>query len=122
MRMRLDTLIHFLIRACIVLLLISSSVVLNAAASQSKTSLDHKIYSCREVTKLYRELEKLSRDELRKYLFEKFKEQYNSNPMENYTYAKYYVCRFYNDHSEQANYWKKWIGAFEKKLKSKDGR
>jgi hypothetical protein len=120
--MRLDTLIHFLIRACIVILLISSSIVLNAAAFQSKNSFDHKIYSCREVKKFYTELEKLSRDKLRKYLFEKFKEQYNSNPMKNYTYAKYYVCRFYNDHSEQANYWKKWIGAFEKKLKSKDGR
>jgi hypothetical protein len=117
--MRLDVLIRSLLITSIVLL-VSSFIVLNASALQSKVSLERRIYSCREVKKLYPELEKLSDDELRKYLSEKFLSQYNSNPMETYTHAKYYVCRCHNDNSEQVDYMKKWVVAFEKKLKDKD--
>ena len=79
--------------ACTLLPFNFSSAALNAAASQSGIALQHRVYSCSEVKKLYPELERLSRVELRQYLFDKFADQYNTHPMENYTYAKYYVCR-----------------------------
>jgi hypothetical protein len=121
MRMRLNSLINRLLMMSIVLL-VSGFVALNASNLQSKISPERRISSCREVKKLYPELEKLSDDELRKYLSEKFLSRYKSNPIETYTYAKYYVCRYHNDNSEQFNYMKKWIAAFEKKLKDKDSR
>lgn len=119
--MRTDMLIRCFLIMCIALLL-SSFVALNAVALQSKMSLEPRIYSCREVKKSYPELDKLSHDEVKKSLFEKFLSQYRTSPMENYTYAKYYVCRFHNDNSEQVTYLRKWVAAFEKKLKSKGNR
>ena len=116
--MRTDILIHRFLIMCIAFLL-SSFVALNALALQSKSSLEPRIYSCDELKKLYPELDKLSHKELKKSLFEKFLSQYRTCPMENYTYAKYYVCCFHNDNSEQVNYLRKWVAAFEKKLKSK---
>jgi hypothetical protein len=116
--MRTDILIRRFLILCIALLP-SSFVALNALALQSKTSLEPRIYSCRDLKKLYPELDKLSHDELKKSLFEKFLSQHRTSPMENYTYAKYYVCRFHNDNSEQVKYLRKWVNAFEKKLKSK---
>jgi hypothetical protein len=116
--MKLDVLMRCLLMTGIALL-VSSFVALNALALQSKISLERRIYSCREVKKFYPELEKLPDDDLKKYLSEKLLSQYNSNSMENYTYAKYYVCRFHNDKNEQVNYMKKWIAAFERKLKER---
>lgn len=123
--MKLETSTRCFLMACIALPLIAISAALNTAIAQSKISGPPKIYSCGEVRKLYPELEKLSRDEVRKYLWEKFLSQYNSKPMEAYTYQKYYVCRFPNDKSETVNYSRRWIAAFERqlmKLKSKGGK
>ena len=116
--MRTDILIRCFLIMCIALLP-SSFVALNALALQPKISLEHRIYSCRELKKLYPELDKMAHDELKKSLFERFLSQYRTSPMENYTYAKYYVCRFHNDNSEQVKYLRKWVAAFEKKLKNK---
>jgi hypothetical protein len=114
--MRTDILIRCFLIMCIVLLP-PSFVALNASTLQSKISLEHRIYSCSELKKLYSELDKMAQDELKKSLFEKFLSQYRTSPMENYTHAKYYVCRFHNDNSEQVKYLRKWVAAFEKKLR-----
>jgi hypothetical protein len=103
---------------CLVLLP-SSFVALNALTLQSKISLEHRIYSCHELKKLYPELDKMAHAELKKTLLEKFLSQYRTRPMEHYTYAKYYVCRCHNDNSEQVKYMRNWVAAFEKKLKNK---
>jgi hypothetical protein len=90
-------------------------LTLNAVGYQSKIPV--KMPSCSEIKKLYPALEKLSHGELKKYLYEKFLSQYRNNPMETYTHIKYYLCRFPNEKGEQVAYMKKWVAAFEKKLK-----
>jgi hypothetical protein len=100
----------------------SSFAAFNALAIQPRTSIEPKIYSCRELKVLYPEFNKLSHDEFKRSFYERFLSQYQTNPKENYTYVKYYVCRFHSDKSEQVKYMRKWIAAYEKQLKNKGSK
>jgi hypothetical protein len=88
----------------------------SASVSQLKTSRSAKILSCEDLRKIHHDLDDMSRDELREYLYKHFRSSTKARTAVAYALAKYYGCRFPDENDEIAIYLKKWVKRYEEAI------